>query len=157
MKMSRRVAAALSAVGARLKRQKKHLVYELPNGLNIVVAKTPGDARAIDNALRDIRSASGVDERDAVRKADPAVRAARRRRPGRAGAGVARWGNGTPMSEALSKAGLIEQQQRVEIARLIASVEALNETVRAKDAAIAALEALVVVRVWRTVTRRSRS
>jgi hypothetical protein len=57
--MTRRVVDALKSAGAVLKRRKKHLVYELPTGQNVVVSSTPSDVRAENNALREIRKASG--------------------------------------------------------------------------------------------------
>jgi hypothetical protein len=41
--MTRRVVDALKSAGAVLKRRKKHLVYELPTGQNVVVSSTPSD------------------------------------------------------------------------------------------------------------------
>lgn len=52
-----RLAGALEACGAVLKRSKKHLVYGLPNGLSFTVAQTPSDSRAEDNALTDLKHA----------------------------------------------------------------------------------------------------
>ena len=59
--MTPRVMQALRDVGARLKRSRKHLVYELPNGKNVVVASTPSDFRAENHALREIRKVSGAE------------------------------------------------------------------------------------------------
>lgn len=82
MHQSKRVLAALDAVGARLKRQGKHQVYGLPNGRQVVVASTPSDWRAEENALRQIAHAAGLpkaalDPTPNHRKGD------RRRKPGR--------------------------------------------------------------------------
>lgn len=55
MPMPQRVQDALQAAGARLKRDRKHLVYELANGTTLVMARTPSDRRAEDNVLRDIK------------------------------------------------------------------------------------------------------
>lgn len=142
VEMSRRLSAALDAVGARLKRSKKHLVYELPNGRTFVTAKTPGDSRGDLNAICDLQAAAGVDLSETRRKATPEARAERRARPGRRDSD---WGRTravvSPMAQALSSAGVVEQ-------RLRADVEALMAMLRVKDARIAELEALWVVRAW---------
>ncbi len=44
----------LKQIGARLKRQNKHKVYELPSGQNFVIASTPSDSHAEANALRQL-------------------------------------------------------------------------------------------------------
>lgn len=44
--------------GAELVRRRKHLVYRLPNGKNVVVASTPGDRRAVLNTIRDLKRAA---------------------------------------------------------------------------------------------------
>lgn len=46
-----KLAAALKAAGAVLKRTNNHMVYQLPNGRTFVVGSTPSDHRATENAL----------------------------------------------------------------------------------------------------------
>lgn len=54
---SREIQDALRDAGAVLIRSHKHLVYRLPNGAIITMANTPGDRRADQNTLRDLRRA----------------------------------------------------------------------------------------------------
>jgi hypothetical protein len=131
-KVNGRLAEALSAIGARLKREKKHLVYELPNGRTFVTAKSPSDSRGERNALSDLRAVAGVDF-DERRKAPADVRAERRSRPGRSGEGV-KWGAAdSQMASALMNTGLVERQLRAELAELhggmrelLAAIDALT-------------------------------
>ncbi len=53
-----RLAGLLKASGATLERQNKHLVYKLPNGRRITVAKTPSDRRATLNTVSALRKAA---------------------------------------------------------------------------------------------------
>lgn len=46
----------LNTIGARLIRQRKHLVYELPNGARFVQARTPSDHRSAMNSLKDLQN-----------------------------------------------------------------------------------------------------
>ena len=41
--------------GAVLVREKKHRVYRLPSGRNLVLSKTPSDRRTEANQIRDLR------------------------------------------------------------------------------------------------------
>jgi hypothetical protein len=61
--------------GAQLKRSRKHLIWELPDGRKFTHSATPGDMRAYDNALSDLRKLLGI--RREVRK-NPE----RRKKPG---------------------------------------------------------------------------
>jgi len=158
-KLSNRLTDALDAVGARLKRDKKHRVYELPNGRNFVVASTPSDARADRNAISDLRAATGVDV-TARRKASPEVRAERRRRPGRAGEAPWTVVSSSPFASALRDTGIVEKQLRAEIVDLTtgihdlaAAVDELSAEIRGRDAHILALESMLAVRVWRFLCR----
>ena len=138
-----RIAAALAMVGATLKRDKKHRVYALPNGSTFVLASTPSDKRAEDNALSDLKAAAGVEVRATRRKASAEVRAERRNRPGRSGENP--WGlpsAGSPFADALRSTGLIEQQLRCRVGEL-------ESKLAERDARIASLESLWVVRAWR--------
>jgi hypothetical protein len=156
-KLSKRLEDALDAVGARLKRTKKHRVYELPNGRTFVVGSTPSDNRAEQNALSDLRAISGVDTQPERRKASAEVRAERRRRPGRAGEPP--WRTGTSaLASAMRESGVAEKSMRVQIDELRASVDELRsivdaqaEVIREREARIVALESLWVVRAWRYV------
>lgn len=116
-KVNGRLSEALSAIGARLKREKKHLVFELPNGRNFVMAKSPSDNRGERNALSELRAVAGV-EVEERRKAPADVRAERRRRPGRDGE-APRWGAAdSQLASALMNTGLVEKQLREQIAEL---------------------------------------
>lgn len=59
MRRSTRLERALAEAGARLVRDRKHLVYRLPNGRIYVTSKTPGDHRGEENALRELRKLTG--------------------------------------------------------------------------------------------------
>lgn len=50
-----KVSELLESCGAVLKRQRKHEVYELPNGKNFVRAKTPSDTKSDLNNLSDLK------------------------------------------------------------------------------------------------------
>lgn len=52
--MTPKIQAALDKLGAKLKRHRKHYVFELPNGQNVVVASTPSDRRSEQAALHQI-------------------------------------------------------------------------------------------------------
>lgn len=116
-KATDRVGKALKEVGARLKRHRKHLVYELPNGRNVVMAKTPSDYRAEENVLRDIRKATGV-PREAKPTSEPKER---RKKPGRMESPTA-WSlpesSVSPLASALRDNGLVEQALRAQIDEL---------------------------------------
>jgi hypothetical protein len=107
-KVNGRLHAALDAIGARLKREKKHLVYELPNGRTFVTAKSPSDNRGERNALSDLEAVAGVPLGER-RKAPADVRAERRSRPGRHGEPPPRM---SALSAALLDTGLVERQLR---------------------------------------------
>lgn len=154
--MSRRLADALVAAGAVLKRGKKHRVYELPNGRTFVIGSTPSDSRADLNAISDLRKVSGVDVTPDRRKASADVREERRRRPGRAGEPNA-WGlpsEASPMASALRASGYVEQQLRCRIGQLEAEQEIRDDRIAGLEATVAELEALWVVRCWRFIQRR---
>jgi hypothetical protein len=142
-----RLSAALHACGAVLKRDKKHLVYELPNGKHLTVSATPGDVRSEDNALADLRHAL-----DAGRPKTATVNPPRekRRKPGRIAAD--RWGipsEVSPLAAALRDTGLIEQQLRCRIGQLEADLAHARDEWEAAAAERDVLEALWVVRLWR--------
>lgn len=107
---------ALETLGAKLKRDKKHLVYELPNGRNFVVAQTPSDSRGELNAMSDLRAAAGVEVRDRPKKADADTRAARRNRPGRSMKGdIPIPAAHSPFASALRESGVVEHQLRTRL------------------------------------------
>jgi hypothetical protein len=61
MNAAAEVGRLLNEHGAVLVRHKKHLVYQLPNGQNFVMAKTTSDpARAAHNNLSELRHALGI-------------------------------------------------------------------------------------------------
>jgi hypothetical protein len=49
------LAEALEKSNATLVRQKKHLVYRLPNGRTFVLSKSPSDHRSVLNAVSTLR------------------------------------------------------------------------------------------------------
>ena len=141
-KVSDRLTAALELVGAQLKRDKKHRVYELPNGRTFVLPSTPSDVRAEANALSDLRAVSGVDVLAKPRKAPADVRAERRNRPGRAG--ELPWkASMSPLAEALRSTGIVEQQLRTEL-----------DAARAENAALLARIAELEMSWFARVTAR---
>lgn len=159
-RMSARLQEALEAVGATLKRAKKHRVYALPNGRTFVVGNTPSDKRADRNAISDLKAVAGVAFDEPRRKAPAEIRAERRNRPGRAGERP--WPVGSsPLASALRDSGIVEQQLRDEIAQLkrgiaelTAAVDELAATVREKDERIADMERMAAVRFTRWLQSR---
>ena len=159
MKPYERIRAALDGMGAKLKRGKKHLVYELPNGKTFVMSNSPSDTRRGEmNALADLRAVAGVDVREERRKAPAEVRAERRRRPGRAG--EPRVAATTAMAAAFVSAGFVEQLQ-ARIAELESDRDRLEIACDQRDvligelrARLAALRSLWVVRFWMWLQRR---
>ncbi len=123
--MNTRLSQALADVGAVLKRDKKHHVYELPNGNKVTVAATPGDNRSELNALADVRHAAGLVTESKVptefrnRKVE--------RKPGRIDPAPA-FETSTVMGAALSKAGVVEERLRAEVARLRAELDRVGHT-----------------------------
>lgn len=140
MKPTKKVLEALDAVGAKLKRAKRHKVFELPNGRNVVIPSTPSDSRRGEqNALCDIRKAAGIVPEP---KPEKPVRE-RRRKPGRdepPRLGLPRESD--PMALAFRKTGLVEQQLRSRIGEL-------ESALATRDALIVRLEGLWFVRLWR--------
>ena len=122
--VSSRIATALHTVGARLKRQKKHLVYELPNGKNVVVSKTPSDRRSEQNTLRDIAKVAGVE------KAEKIASKPRRPKPGRPEPTWTISPNAGGMAAALSSSGIVEKQLRAEKAGLERRIVTLEKELR---------------------------
>lgn len=55
MNPRKQVDSILARLGAILKRQHKHQVWQLPNGKTFVRASTPSDTRSDANNLRDLR------------------------------------------------------------------------------------------------------
>lgn len=114
MNPRQRVDSILTALGAKLKRQRKHQVWQLPNGRTFVRASTPSDTRSDANNLRDLRKV--VPE---------AIPAAVIKNPDRKPK-VAHGGDGkkmpfqrsrsTVMSSALLASGVVEGQLRARIA-----------------------------------------
>lgn len=126
MTPTKRVVAALGAVGATLKRSKKHLVYELPNGNAVTVSSTPSDSREEQNVLRDIRRAVGAV--DPTPKPSTTKNAPKRKpKPGRSDVPFARI-TASPLADALRSTGLVEQQLREQIAALESEVWNLSTT-----------------------------
>lgn len=133
-----RVAKVLKAVGARLKRDRKHLVYELPNGRNVVLPKTPSDWRSELNCVSDIRKAAGV-ARSPKAATEPRERKAK---PGRLDSRS--WTVApNPLAAALQQSGVADAAK---IADLEQKVADLRRTVFAREARIAELEASWPVR-----------
>lgn len=136
MKVSDRVAATLVSVGAKLKRQKKHLVYELPNGRNVVTASTPSDYRAELNMIADIKKAAGVE-----REVKP-PRTPREKKPGRAESAEV-WTipqQHSPMAAALRDTGLVEAGLRAQITELEGRISELRWKVLHQEERIAKLQ-----------------
>lgn len=134
---SRRVSAALAAVGAQLKRAKNHLVYELPNGRTLVFSQTPSDYRAEEKMLRDIRHATGT-----VSQPKPSEpRQERRRKPGRSE--PARWPALSPLANALQQSGVAQQATEQKLRWEILTLnEDLRDAQKRADVAEAALSTL---------------
>jgi hypothetical protein len=142
-----KVKQMLADVGATLKREGKHHVYELPNGKNFVVSATPSDTRGELNALSDLRHALGV----VKTKPTSEPRKPRKVKPGRAPSES--WGlpaESSPFASALRQSGLVEQQLRTRIGQLEAENAALQQHVNT-------IEALWVVRVHHWIVRRVRA
>lgn len=111
--MPSKLQAALAAVGARLKRHRKHLVYELPDGRNFVTASTPSDRHADANALRQLERMTVP----AMPGAPRAITPDRKKRI-KPGARSAPWSLPvvSPLAAELSAAGVVEARLRMELA-----------------------------------------
>ncbi len=146
-----RLMAALSAAGAVLKRQKKHLVYVLPNGKSFTVSATPSDCRAEDNALTDLRHALGAEPRAAV--VNPPRE--RRAKPGRRDDDGFLKGkpSTSPLAAALSASGVKAEAELVkarEVERELRwHILALEADLALTRRQLAALESLRIVKFWR--------
>lgn len=117
MNIRQRIAAA----GGQLVRAKKHLVFRLPTGANLVVSKTPSDRRSELAAAADLRHALG-----AIPEHREGVRRERRRKPGRQGSKY----RATPcvnsaMADALRVHGAAEAVLRAENDELREQIAAL--------------------------------
>ena len=149
-----KLAHALKVAGATLKRQKKHLVYELPNGQPFATSQTPSDSHAEQNALSDLGKAAGVPVVARRPKAPAEVRAERRRRPGREESpGFAPAVGQSALANALSASGVVEHQLRARIAELEAVERQLIAALAQRDAYIAAIGRMWVVRVVLAIRR----
>lgn len=76
------VSKLLKESGAILKRDKKHEVWQLPNGNNFIRAKTPSDSNEALNNLTDLKRALGISAPD---RGQPGERRAHKHKPGRMG------------------------------------------------------------------------
>lgn len=151
-KRMERVTAALEAVGATLKRDKKHRVYALPNGRNFVLSNTPSDSvHAEHNALGDLRRAL-----DLPREVKPET--APKERHAKPGRHDSRGWRLSPMAAALQESGLVEQHLRAQLAQQTAEADAkianLRRTVFAREERIAELEQLWPVRLMKWWTQQ---
>lgn len=126
--MNTRLSKALADVGAVLKRDKKHHVYELPNGNKVTVAATPGDNRSELNAIADVKRAAGMVTESKVptefknRKVE--------RKPGRIDPAPALpvFTGSSALAVALSQSGVVEDSLRQEVARLRAELDRVGHT-----------------------------
>lgn len=119
-------------------------MFELPNGRNVTVASSPSDVRAEDNMLRDLRRAQGAVAVPKVIKPPKE----KRQKPGRQdGDWFGLPAERAPLASALRQTGLVEQQLRSQVGQL-------ERQVRERDGQIAALEQLMVVKVWRWLKSR---
>jgi hypothetical protein len=125
------VTETLKSIGARLKRQKKHEVWELPNGKTFVRASTPSDACADNNNLADLRRVAGLADPD---RGKPGQRRERRSKPGRMESkGHVHAAPVSDFAAKLSLSGAVEAGLRNEIAALtqkIADTEARHAAER---------------------------
>jgi hypothetical protein len=64
----------LKGLDAQLVRKRKHAIWRLPDGQNIVLGSTPSDYRAIANQVALIKRAAGLQPSDAPRVEAPAPR-----------------------------------------------------------------------------------
>lgn len=122
--VSDRLKHALSGVGAVLKRSKKHLVYELPNGKSFTLPSTPSDTRADLNAISDLRKVAGV-----VKEVKP-PRKERREKQGRREADWTLPVN--TMASALKSAKVVDEQFYLD---RIAALESENARISAQSEA----------------------
>lgn len=82
MRIDRKVKTMLKDAGAKLKRNRKHQVYELPDGKNVVISSTPSDVNAMHSQVRDIKKATKTEE---PKPQKPVGTKERRNKPGRQG------------------------------------------------------------------------
>lgn len=148
--MGERLEAVLQAVGAKLLRQKKHLVYQLPNGQKLTLAKSPSDRRAEDNAITDVYHAAGVERPKQVKSTKPKTVKPGRQEPA--------WNLPVnSMGDALSKVPLATKKLQQRIEELEALVSSSDERVsRWQEECERAVEqrAEAVVRLERLLSSR---
>lgn len=146
MKRGDKVKALLVQLGARLKRDKKHLVYALPNGRTFTMAATPSDVRAEQNQLTDLRRAAGL-ERAAKPPSAPKVR---RVKPGNQA--PTPW-RASPIAAALITSGVAadaELAKAREVERMLRwRVFELEHDLAAAQESLSAVNRLWAVRLWR--------
>lgn len=123
MKIDREVRSLLRNVGARLKRHRKHFVYEMPDGQNVVLSGTPKDPTTTKKKqITDIKRAAGIHE------SKPAVIREKKHKPGRHG--EARYRPAPPPNNAfadqLRTLGVTEKALRQEIADLQETITELR-------------------------------
>lgn len=115
-----RVEEKLKAIGAVLKRNRKHEVWELPNGQNFVRSSTPSDVRSEQNDMSELRRLAG--EAD-PHKGATGMRRERRNKPGRMD--TSSTVHAAPVSDfaaKLSMSGAVEAALRGEVEALKAKL-----------------------------------
>jgi hypothetical protein len=123
MDAAQEVNRMLEENGAVLKRNKKHEVWELPNGQTFVRASTPGDSRAAFNELSQLRRCLGIDDK----RGEPGERRERKakQKPARP-AFDDKPKLSTGLADQLRVRGVAEDALRDEIEALKAENEALR-------------------------------
>lgn len=122
MNLKTEIRELVESVGGVLIREKKHLVFELPDGSKLTTAASPSSKRTLQEVRSDLIGRGFLsEERRAKAPAD--IRKSRRRRPGNTGE-AKKWNAhqlpdaGNSMAEALRDSGLVEQQLRSENGQL---------------------------------------
>lgn len=111
------VKRLLKENGAVLKRDKRHEVWQLPNGQMFTRSKTPSDFRAADNNLTDLKRALGIVEPE---RGKPGERREKPNKPGREKRTTI-----TPsrtLRDQLTESGVLEEALRVQITDLEAKI-----------------------------------
>jgi len=131
--MTPKVREALKSASAVLLRRNKHHVFKLPNGSQVVVASTPSDCHAEQNALREIaRRAAPADGRPrAERFQMPREASVQSRRRSKPGAPRPAWSLPvtTPMAQAFAQDATVMAHYADRVAAL--EQDCAQETARA--------------------------
>lgn len=159
MDAEREIDRLLKEHGAELKRDKRHLIYKLPNGKTFTRSSTPSDRQTPKAELSDLKMALGLTGADG--RGTPGER--REKRPkGKPQNGSLTLkpsgATGHTLSEQLSASGVVEGSLREELRMALDDIQMLgfhNETLVAKVVELEAVKSAPCVCWWCRLKRIS--